>query len=78
MDTKWPYNAFTMIKPEKQQTDFRFTPQGSKHEKNKIAITFLLKKYFKILQFKHVLCLMSYASYPPSFFEKGPVWFNLS
>ena len=58
MDTKWPYNAFTMIKPEKQQTDFRFTPQGSKHEKNKIAIRFLSKKYFKILQFKHVLCLM--------------------
>ena len=34
-----------MIKPKKQQTDFRFTQQGSEHDKDKIAIRFLKKTY---------------------------------
>ena len=41
MDTKRPYHAFTMIKPKKQNTDFRFTHQGTKHDKDKIAIRYL-------------------------------------
>ena len=32
-----------MIKTKKQQTDFRFTQQGSKHDKDKIAFRFLKK-----------------------------------
>ena len=40
-----------MIKPEKQQTDFRFTHQGSKHDKNKIAIRFLKKSILKFFYF---------------------------
>ena len=40
-----------MIKPKKQQTDFRFTYQGSKHDKNKVAIRFLKKRISKFFNF---------------------------
>ena len=38
-----------MIKPKKQQTDFRFPLQGSKYDKNKIAIRFLKKRILNSL-----------------------------
>ena len=40
-----------MIKPKKQQTDFRFPLQGSKYDKNKIAIRFLKKRILKFFIF---------------------------
>ena len=38
MDIKRSYHEFTMIKPKKQQTDFRFTQQGNEHDKDNIIL----------------------------------------
>ena len=73
MDTKRPYHAFTMIKPKKQNTDFRFTHQGTKHDKDKIAIT-----YLKRLIIYSLLARPMSKAKRAKFLQKISVWFNLS